>query len=225
MNGDQQLMSSRDWNGQLLELQDFGATVLSQCHRAHAGNCEPPAGVSNAIATSGSGLALAPREPAGDGARNRRDRLAPELLTKDTMTTRRMVVGWVLASGLSMVLACSSSQKPGVDRDGGGTGGAGGGGGGGRDGGGGGGGNEDARYPCGDASCSVGHDYCRDLASRGGASGTSGGDPNSQHALSCVPFGDCAARDCTCVPQNYLNFRCGCSQPDAGGTLAGCGQI
>jgi hypothetical protein len=83
------------------------------------------------------------------------------------------------------------------------------------------------RFHCdGTLFCSVAFEYCRDLGSRGGAFGADGGDPiNSQHALSCVPFGDCAARDCTCVPQNYSNFRCGCSRPDAGGTLASCGQI
>ena len=169
---------------------------------------------------------LARWEPVGDEGRDRHERLAPRLLINDTMTTRWLVVGWVLVSGLSMVMACSSSQKPGADRDGGGAGGPGGGGAGDRDGGGGGGGSEEVRFHCdGTLFCSVALEYCRDFGSRGGASGTyDGGTINTQHTFTCVTFGDCAARDCSCVPQGL--FGCSaCSQLDGGGTLAACDQI
>ena len=158
---------------------------------------------------------LARWEPVADEGRNRHERLAPRLLIKDTMRTRWLVVGWVLVSGLSMVMACSSSQKPGADRDGGGAGGPDGGG-----------GSEEVRFHCdGTLFCSVAREYCRDFGSRGGASGAyDGGTINTQHTFTCVTFGDCAARDCSCVPQGL--FGCSaCSQLDGGGTLAMCDQI
>lgn len=133
------------------------------------------------------------------------------------MATAKIGVGWFLCPAFAMVLACSSAHS------GGGTGGSAG-----FDAGAGTGGTtSDARYACGDASCSVAQEYCRDLGSRGGATGNGdGGDPiNSNHYFFCVPFGDCAAHDCSCVPENYANFFCFCSQPDGGGVLASCGQI
>jgi hypothetical protein len=121
------------------------------------------------------------------------------------MTARTIVVVWFLVLEFSMVQACSSNQEPAAhDGGAGGTG-----------------STEQARFQCGDASCSVGQDYCRDLSSRGGNTGTS--DPNTQHTFSCVPFGTCAAHDCSCVPLGL--FLCnGCSQPDGGGTLATCNK-
>ena len=133
-------------------------------------------------------------------------------------------MGGFLVLRLSMVVACSSHQDPVAD----GGGGAGGTGGTGAAGGTGDGGSEGARFRCDNTHfCSVA-EYCRDLSSPGVASGTNdAGTINTQHTFSCVPFGDCAARDCSCVPTNCGYFGSGgaCNQLDGGGTLATCDQI
>jgi hypothetical protein len=124
------------------------------------------------------------------------------------MTRKKLVVGWLVVLAFSMALACSSQER---DDGGGGADGA----------------ASDARFACGDASCSVAREYCRDLtAGSGGAPGANdSGASGPVQILSCVPFGACAASDCSCVPQ-YGGYFCGaCSQEDGGGTLAICGTI
>jgi hypothetical protein len=123
------------------------------------------------------------------------------------MTMSSVTAGWFLVLGFSTALACGK-QGTGAPADGGGgTGGA----------------ASDAGFACGDASCSVAQEFCRDLSSRGGNTGT--GSDNTMHTLSCVPFGDCAAHDCSCVPPLFGYLCEECSQRDGGGTLAGCGKI
>jgi len=110
-----------------------------------------------------------------------------------------------------MALACSA-QMPGAHGDGGG----------GADG-----AAPGAWFACGDASCSVAQEYCRDLTTGpGGAPGANdSGAFGPAHIVSCVPFGACTARDCSCVPQNGGYFCGACSPQDGGGSLAICGTI
>ena len=132
-------------------------------------------------------------------------------------------MGCLLMLEFSMVLACSSSVTGArgdagtVADGGGGSGGSGGAGG----------ATSDARFACGDASCSVAQEYCRDLTNGpGGAPGANDGGPSGPvHDVSCVPFGACAAHDCSCVPQSGGYFCGACSQQDGGGSFAICGQI
>jgi hypothetical protein len=118
------------------------------------------------------------------------------------MTTRRGAVGWFLVLGFSVALACSN-QGNGTPVDGGAGGAA-----------------ADTRFACGDASCTLGQEYCIDLTNpHGGASGSNDSGAPEQ-IRSCRSFGACAAHDCTCIP----NCFCG-DAPDGGGTLAFCGPI
>ncbi len=127
------------------------------------------------------------------------------------MTPSRVTVGWFLVLGFfSMTLACGSQGNGALADGGGGAGGA----------------APDARFACGDASCSVDQEFCIDLTNNfGGASGTDDGGTSSPAQIrSCRSFGACAARNCSCIPQ-LVGFCPSCSDETDGGTLAFCGPI
>jgi hypothetical protein len=149
--------------------------------------------------------------------------LAPGLLLKILMTMRPITVAWLLVAGFAIALGCSSQGTSGHDNGGGGAGGAASDAGLADDSGG---KASDARFACGDASCSVAQEYCRDLGGLAGASGANDGAASGfTHYLSCVPFDPCAARDCSCAPKGGAYYCATCSRQDGGGILAICGSI
>lgn len=69
-------------------------------------------------------------------------------------------------------------------------------------------------FSCGNGTCMTGESYCKYVTGGAGGSGGNGGPAPTTYT--CVPFGDCAAHDCSCV------HACSCSGTSAEGVLDTC---